>query len=287
MPQISGNMKFASLLLLLPSALLADVALPLQEVINQANPQVVDSSSEKVGVRLAKDFEAPVVAVLDASELSDAVSAGSDDSNREWLSAQKNLTINGYVENASVTKDLDILQGAQVWADIAKTTPLTSVDVPSEAKLLDAERGMGHIELTGMRTVYFPSAKAPVATPDSVSSIVEDAPTTSPVDENTSLNTAAFADEISPASQTQGIPTPKNIVPAAGLRSVEGTIRKGWFGGYYMEDDFGNKLCSIAKSSPISFDALERYRNMKVVLVGEMSERGAALKLSVRSVLLR
>ncbi len=280
-------MKFASLLLLLPSVLLADVSLPVQEIINQANPTVVDGQEAKVGVRLTKDFEAPVVAVLDRGDLANPVSAGSDDANREWSSAQKNLTINGYVENAAITKDLDILQGAQVWADMDKKTLLTSVEDPSGAKLLDAERGMGHVELTGVRTVYFPTTNATAPTPSSVNSIVNEVTQAPSGDENLSLNSVALTDDTPSSVESQDIPAPKNVVPVAGLRSVEGTIRKSWLGGLFMEDDFGNKICSIAKASPIGMDSLLRYRNMKVVLVGEMSERGAALKLSVRSVRLR
>lgn len=291
-----------ALLLLLPSLLMADVMLtetaPVVTAIEApANPQapvattpavsmvatpsiqtnapVSIPAADAVELRLQPSLSAPVVLSLSSSEISDPASTGPAVDGTEWFSTEREVTLEGFVEKSSIQKDLDITSSAQVWTTADKAALLTTVTNPANVRLLDADNGMGHIQIKEPRVLYFAKTSAVVAEPTPV------------VEPSTTVVEVARVSPVEPAAYSRPV---ASLSVATATRSIEGRLEQSSFltgHAFYLVDQNNAKICSVAKDSAIDRLTMNKYLGKVVVLVGELTEKHNKLTLKVRSIRMR
>jgi hypothetical protein len=283
------SMLFA--LLLIPTLLMADTDLPIAVA-----PQSTEvATAPIVELRLKQNFDSPVAVAVSRNEIKDPMSVGKDARGVEWFTTEREVTLEGYVDNASITKDLDVVKDAKVWTTPELKELLTVIGDPTTARLLDVDKGVGHVQVKEPRVLYFASQSAPSEAEALPAPKAPAAPTPgAPTVEVSSAGDVAAAtapeasptNTISPSLVNDAAPTPS----LRAQRAIEGQLVKGGFfdhGRYYLADENGGRICFVAKDSPIGNDALASYRNRVVVLSGELNERGGVLTLKVRSIKMR
>jgi len=258
-------------LLLLPLAAFADVMI---------TPAVM------VDLRLAETMQAPVVASVDYSATTAATPTNVVDG-YQWYSMPYTVSLEGYVDSTDVAKSLDVNAGAILYDSIEKTNILFMIDDASQVRLLDMEKGMGHVRFEGELTVYFPrevaAAPAQEATMEEFADVMEEE---TPVVEVAPVEDSSFIQE----RVVYEAPTMTRPAPAS-MRSVEGRllVKKNPFGKkiYLTDARTGHKIARINPKSPVGMVNLERYNNKVVILVGTLEEKRGSLSLTVRTIRLR
>ncbi len=271
-------------LLLLPTLLFADVEkAPAAQLQTSAAAQ-----RATVELRLRPELAAPIVASAPESELTPtAISTGVVTDGASWMKVQREATFFGYVEKASISKDLEILPGANVYETPEKGALLLSVEDPARVRLLEVDR-MGKVQVKGPTTLYYPVGLSGVEKTDVA---MEAAPQV----EVAAISDASDAQAASMAQPVQQKRVPQyasgTMSPAdAKLRTIEGELRKGnpLLGSkLYLVDIHGRLVARIDPNSPIDRMTLQRYLGQKAIFVGEMEDHNGSLYMKVRSVRLQ
>lgn len=242
-----------------------------------------------VDLYLAEDTATPVVASVDYSATTDATPTGNTTAEGyAWFSMPYTASIEGYVEAMDVAKSLDLNAGAIFYDTISKDHMLFIIEDTTQAKLLDMEKGMGHIRYEGELTVYFPraiaqSSNSETLSEDEFADVMEPSVEVAPVEDTVVMDTPAPQEDYrSPAVRS---------APTSPMRAVEGRIEvdKTLFGKkYYLKDArSGKRIARINAKSPVGMGAIERYDDRVVTLVGNLGESKKKLQITVRSVRLR
>lgn len=250
----------------LPLVALADVEPVAPVVTPQESPKTIteahikNSIAPSVELRLKPSLTAPVTYKASVNDFADAQDTGIVADGMKWMSVERPVTLTGFVDKSAIDKNLDIAAGTLVWANEDKTVQLTTIDNPSAARLLEADR-MGKVEVKEPRVLYY-----------GVPATTEAAPM------------PALSDTPAPATERQ-----QNMAPSHGnLRTIEGTLKKSTFGNRFsLIDSQGQHICRIDPKSPIDPLTLERYEGRTAGFVGVLHDNNGVLVLTVRSIRMR
>lgn len=244
----------------LPLVALADVEPVAPQVTPQEALQVAPVAQKSVDLRLKPSTASQVVATAAQSELTAAQDTGIVADGMKWMSVERPVTLTGFVDKSAIDKNLDIAAGTLVWANEDKTVQLTTIDNPSAARLLEADR-MGKVEVKEPRVLYY---GVPATTEAAPMPALTDVP-------------APAAERSTKASASHG-----------NLRTIEGTLKKSTFGKrFWLVDSQGQHICRIDNRSPIDPLTLERYVDRTAAFVGVLHDNNGVLVLTVRSIRIR